>query len=174
MFSSKCNPNSVLSPLSLMSWLHLFPPCGNCTFIQLQGHHYILIHVNVSPPHPPAELCNAQLVCAMTLVLTSLFSCYPTYQAAYWTFSLGCPIVTSNLYVKSGCLTLPLRLLAFPHLAISIQRNSIQPVLKPTSHPEPQGQILPPNVLSLLPDQLVGQPNSDFETREMLVAVAWA
>lgn len=125
-----CSSPGLLSPLSLMSWLHLFPPCGNCTFVQLQGAP---LHPNSCECHPP-ELCNAQLVCAMTLVLTSLFSCYPTCQAAHWTFSLGCPIVTSNLYVKSDCIiTLPPRLVAFPHLSTSKQRNSIQPVLNPTS-----------------------------------------
>ena len=124
-------------------------PDQDCSFIQLQGRQV--------PPSPcdchPLQLCNTRPVClyAVTLGLTSLLSCYPTCWTAHQTFPLRCPIVTSNLCVKSDCLTLPSRLVAFPPFYLhTVKLHSTNP----------QPQVLNPRIISsLLMSYLSSPPN---------------
>ena len=72
-----------------------------------------------------------------------------------------CPIVTSNLYVKSESLTLPSRLGAFltflpPYREIPLNQSS-------SPGPKPQDHILPLNVLSFILTKLSGN-SCVFET----------
>lgn len=115
-------------PLVLCPGFIYFLPVVIVPLYNFRGRHYILIHVNATP-----RSYAMHSLCVLWLWSWPLFSCYSMCQAAHWTLSLGCPIVTSNLSVKSDWITLPPRLVAFPHLSTSIQRNSIQPVLKLTS-----------------------------------------
>lgn len=97
--------------------------------------------------------CTALCVlCAMTLVLTSVFSDHPVSQIGVRHFDLN---------VSSSPLTYVCKEMAFPHLLFLYK----EPPFNQSSTPGPkfQDHRLSTNVLSLMPNHFVRQMSSSFE-----------